>query len=536
MAKLAESGSKKMKILVTDPLSKEGIEILKKEKFVVDEKSKISHDELKKIIKDYDALIIRSGAKITADIIKASKKLKVIGRAGVGLDNVDCKAASKKGVIVMNTPGGNTISAAEHTMSLILALSRNIPQANLSIKKGEWNRKRFMGVELYEKTLGIIGLGRIGTEVAKRALSFGMKVIAYDPYLTIDKAKQLDIELVDLKKLFVSSDYITVHTPLTDDTRHLISDRQIRQMKRGVRIINTARGGIIDEKALLKGIESGKVAGAALDVYETKPPAKNPLLESDKVIGTPHLGASTEEAQVNVAVEIAKQIVDALLGRGVKNAVNLPYIEYKVYKVIRPYIELAEKMGALQAQLVSGRIKGVNITYSGEMTNYDVSSITIAFVKGLLAPVVGEMVNYVNASVIANERGIKVTETKTSKVEEFANLISATVKTKDKKLEIDGTLFANGQPRIVKVDNFYVDIEPRGYMIFITNKDVPGVVGQIGNILGKNNINIAAMTFGREKQGGRAVSVCKVDSFVPENVLKQMRKGKNIYSTKLIKL
>ncbi len=525
-----------MKILISDPLSKEGVEILKKEKFIAEERSKISHDELKKIIKDYDALIVRSGTKVTADIINASKRLKVIGRAGVGLDNVDCKAASKKGIIVMNTPGGNTISAAEHTMSLILALSRNIPQANASIKKGEWDRKRFMGVELCEKTLGIIGLGRIGTEVAKRALSFGMKVIAYDPYLTIDKAKQLEIELLDLKELFACSDYITVHTPLTSDTKHLISDKQIKQMKKGVRIINTARGGIVDEKALLKGIESGKIAGCALDVYEIKPPAENPLLKSDKVIGTPHLGASTEEAQVNVAVQIAKQIADALMGRGIRNAINIPYIDRETYKVVQPYINLSEKMGALLAQLVEGRVREVNIAYSGEITEHNLTPITVAFVKGLLSSVVGEMVNYVNASVIASERGIKVTEAKTSGVEEFANLISATLKTRDKKLKVNGALFANNQPRIVKIDNFYVDIEPKGYMIFASNKDVPGIIGQIGTILGKNKINIAAMTFGREKPGGRAISVCNVDSFVPEKVLNQIRKAKNIYGAKLIKL
>ena len=525
-----------MKVLVTDPLSKEGIDILKKEKFIVDEKPKIPADELKKIIKDYDALIIRSGTKVTADIIKASGKLRVIGRAGVGLDNVDCEAASKKGIIVMNTPGGNTISAAEHTMSLILALSRNISQADVSVKKGEWDRKKFMGVELYEKTLGIVGLGRIGTEVAKRALSFGMKVIAYDPYLSVDKAKQMDIELVDLKKLFASSDYITVHTPLTDDTKHLISDKQIEQMKKGVRIINVARGGIVDEKALLKGIESGKIGGVALDVYETKPTNGNALLKSDKVIGTPHLGASTEEAQVNVAVDVAKQIVDALSGRGIKNAVNIPYIEYKVYKAIRPYIELAEKMGALQSQLMGGRIKDVSIAYSGEVTNYDVAPITVAFIKGLLEPVVGEKVNYVNASVIANERNIRVTESKTRQAGEYASLICSVVRTKDKDSTVNGTIFANKEPRIVKIDNFYVDVTPKGHMILISNKDVPGVVGQIGAILGKNNINIAAMTFGREKQGGKAVSVCNVDSPVPEKVLEQICKGKNIYSAKLLKL
>ncbi|MFH0731999.1 MAG: phosphoglycerate dehydrogenase [Candidatus Omnitrophota bacterium] len=525
-----------MKILVSDPLSKEGIEILKKEKFEVDEKTKLTPDELKKIIKDYDALIVRSETKVTADIIKASKNLKVIGRAGVGLDNVDATEASKKGIIVMNTPGGNTISAAEHTMSLILALSRNIAQATASMKKGEWNRKKFMGVELYEKTLGVVGLGRIGTEVAKRALSFGMKVIAYDPYLTIDKAKQLEIQLVTLKELFASADYITVHVPLVADTKHLISEKEIKQMKDGVRIINGARGGIIDEAALLDGVKSGKIAGVALDVFEKEPPEESELLKMDNVITTPHLGASTQEAQVNVAIDIAKQVADALLGRGVRNAVNIPYIEPEALKVIQPYINLSEKMGALQSQLAEGRITEVNISYAGEIAKHDVMPVTVAFVKGLLTPVVGEMVNYVNASVLASERGIKVTESKTSSVGEFANLVCAIIKTSEKEVEVSGTLFANGQPRIIRIDGFYVEIEPKGYMLFASNKDVPGIIGQIGTILGKNNINIAAMTFGRKKQGGMAVSVCSVDSAIPEKVLEQIRKADNIYGAKLIKL
>lgn len=526
-----------MRILVSDPLNKEGVDILKKEGFDVDEKHKLPPDELKKIIKDYDALVVRSETKVTKDIINASKKLKVIGRAGVGLDNVDAEAASKKGIIVMNTPGGNTISAAEHTMSLILALSRNVAQADASMKKGEWNRKKFMGVELYGKTLGCLGMGRIGTEVAKRALSFGMKVIAFDPYLNLDKAKQLEIELVDLKEMFKNADYITVHAPLTTDTKHIVSDEQISMMKKGVRLINCARGGIIDEKALLKGIESGKVAGAALDVYETEPPsADDALRKSEKVICTPHLGASTEEAQVNVAIDIAKQIADALLGRGVRNAVNIPYIEPEVYKIIQPYINLSEKMGSLCAQLAESPVQDVDVSYSGEITNHNLTPITVALVKGLLTPVVGEAVNYINASVIAGERGIKVTESKTSQMGEFSNLINVIVKTKDKTIEIAGTLSSNKQPRIVKVDDFYVDIEPKGYMLFATNKDVPGIVGKVGMILGKNKINIAAMTFGREKPGGKAVSVCCVDSPISDKVLKEITKAENIYSAKLIKL
>lgn len=525
------------KVLVSDPLSEEGLKILEKQKdFKVDVKVKQPPEELKKIIGEYDALIVRSSTKVTADIIKHAKKLKVIGRAGVGLDNVDAAAATKKGIIVMNTPGGNTISAAEHTMSLILSLARNIPQADASIKSGTWDRNKFMGVELYGKVLGIIGLGRIGTEVAKRALGFGMKVVAYDPFLTQDKAKDLGIELADLKRIFSQSDYITVHTPLTDETRHMIGAKEIDMMKKGVRLINCARGGIIDEGAVLAGIDSGKIAGAAFDVYEQEPPKESPLVKSDKVVATPHLGASTEEAQLNVAVEIAKQVVDALLGRGIRNAVNIPYIEYETWKVLRPYIVLAEKMGLLQAQLLSEPIKEVDITYAGEMSKHDITSITRAFMKGLLTPALGEMVNYVNATVMAEERGIKVTESKTSRIEEFVHVIATKVKTKSKTSTMAGALFANNQPRIVKIDNYYVDAVPEGYMILISNKDVPGVVGQIGTLLGKNKINIAAMTFGREKPGGKAISVCNVDSEVPDKVLKAIKECKNIYDARLIKL
>lgn len=525
------------KVLVSDPLSEKGLKILEKEKdFSVDVKVKQAPEALKKIIGNYDALIIRSGTKATADIIKHANKLKVIGRAGVGLDNVDIPAATKKGIIVMNTPGGNTISTAEHTVSLILSLSRNIAPADASMKKGEWERKKFMGVELYGKTLGIIGLGRIGAEVAKRALSFGMKVIVYDPFLTPDKAADSEIELSSLKKVFSESDYITVHTPLTKDTKHLISTKEIAIMKKGVRLINCARGGIIDEKAVLKGIESGRIAGAAFDVYEQEPPKDNPITKCDRIIVTPHLGASTEEAQDNVAVEVVEQIVDALLERGIRNAVNIPYIELKAWKVLRPYMLLAEKMGMFQAQLAQGPIKEVRLDYAGDVAKHDTTAITTAFVKGLLTSALGEMVNNVNATVIARERHIKVIESKTSQAEEFAHLITVTVKTKSRSQAISGALFANKKPRIVKIDNYYVDAMPEGNMVLILNKDVPGIVGQLGTLLGKNNINIAGMTFGRQKPGGEAVSLCNVDSEIPERVLKELKKSKDIYDAKLIKL
>ncbi|MDD5504270.1 MAG: phosphoglycerate dehydrogenase [Candidatus Omnitrophica bacterium] len=525
------------KILVSDPLSEKGLLILEKEKDIkVDVKIKQPADVLKKIIKDYDALIIRSETKATADLIACADKLKVIGRAGVGLDNVDVASATKKGIIVMNTPGGNTISTAEHTMSMILALSRNIAPADASMKSGQWERKKFMGVELYGKALGIIGLGRIGSEVAGRCLSFGMRVLAYDPFLAPEKASDSGIEPADLKKIFSASDYITVHTPLTSDTRHLIGEKEIDMMKPGVRLINCARGGIMDEKAVLKGIESGKVAGAAFDVYEEEPPKNSPLVLSDKVLTTPHLGASTAEAQDNVALEVAQQVVDALLNRGIRNAINIPYIELKAWKVLRPYMILAEKMGMMQAQLAQGPIGMVSLEYAGEVAKHDIAAITTAFIKGLLTTAVGEMVNNVNAIAIARERDIKITESKTNQVEEFAHLITAVVKSGGKTLSISGALFANNQPRIVKIDGYYVDALPEGNMILISNKDVPGVVGQLGTLLGKNGINIAGMTFGRQKPSGRAISLCNVDSKISAELISQLKGLKDIFDAWAISL
>ena len=526
-----------MKVLVSDKLAEEGLKILKKEKAIqVDVKTGLSPEELKKIIRDYEGLIVRSGTKVTKEIIAAGKKLKIIGRAGVGLDNVDVEAASRSGIVVMNAPGGNTISTAEHTMSMILALSRNIPRACLSLREQRWERKRFMGTEIYGKTLGIIGLGRIGAEVAKRAMRFEMKILAFDPYLSLEKVKTLKIESVNLKGLLKRSDYITVHTPLTDETKHLISDKEIALMKKGARIINCARGGIIDERALIKGLKSGEIAGCALDVFEKEPPYGNPLLKMDNVVATPHLGAATEEAQVNVAVDIAHQMCDGLLGRGMCNAVNAPSVAPEIKEIVQPYVTLAEKIGSLQSQLSSGHITRLKIEYRGDIGNYDTAPITAACVKGMLQPFMGETVNYINASCLAKERGIAIEETKTERVENFANLISVRTKTEKEELTICGTIFAKGDPRIVRINKYRIEAHPAGYMLIIKNRDLPGIVGEIGTILGENKINIAGMTFGRERPGGQAISVLNVDSPIPKEVLKKIRNAKNIFDAKLIKL
>jgi D-3-phosphoglycerate dehydrogenase len=526
------------RILISDSLSKEAVDILEKEKDLkVEVNTKLTPEELKKAIKDYDGLLVRSSTKVTKDVINASDRLKIVGRAGVGLDNVDIDAASKKGVIVVNTPGGNTISTAEHTFSMMLALSRSIPQADLSMKKGEWERKKFMGVELYGKTLGIVGLGRIGTEVAKRALSFDMKVVAFDPYLSFEKAQALGIESVSLESLFKQSDYITVHTPLTDDTKHVISDKQFDMMKKGVRILNCARGGIIDEAALIKAIESGRVAGAALDVYEDEPPAKDSkLLKMDKVVLTPHLGASTEEAQVNVAIDIANTVRDILLGRCIRNAVNMPCVDPEVFKVIEPYLKLSEKIGSIITQVVEGHIKKVKIRYVGDIMKYDLSPFTVSVMKGMLAPILQETVNFVNALVIAKERGINVVESKTAEIQDFASLIIVEAETDKAKSLVAGTLFTKTDPKIVKINEFWVDSVPEGNMLFVFNRDVPGIIGEIGTIFGKNNINIASVSFGRDVKGGNAVSVWNVDSDVTKKVLDEIKKAKNIQEVKLAKL
>lgn len=527
-----------MKVLISDPLDKEGVNILKANKLKVDEVSKLSESELAKKIKGYDALIIRSGTTVTKKIIQAADKLKVIGRAGVGLDNVDVQAASKKGIVVMNAPAGNTISTAEHAFSLMLSLSRNIPQANNSVKNGKWDRKKFMGVELYGKTLGVIGMGRIGSEFSKRALSFGMKILAFDPFLSEDRAKALNVEPVSLDKLIKNADFITIHTPLTDETRHLLDEKAFKKMKKGVRIINAARGGIVDEQALAKYIKNGKVAGAALDVFETKakPPVDSPVVNLEEVVTTPHLGASTSEAQVNVAMDMARSVADALLGKGYRNAANLPAMEEEAFVALKPYVNLAERLGSIQAQLIEDPIKSITVNYTGDIANEDVSVITRALLKGVFNPILEEQVNYVNSLLIAQERGIKVSEKKTAQITDFANLISVEFDTGKRKHFIMGTLFSNSEPRIIKMDKYYVEAIPEGYMLVVSNNDLPGVVGRVGTLLGKEGVNIAGMSFGRDKKTGEAISLLNVDSEIPKATIRKLKAAKDILDVKQVRV
>lgn len=525
------------KILVSDALSDEGLGILKNSKdFVVDVKTGLKPAELKSIIGDYDALLVRSATKVTQEIIDAGGKLKIIGRAGVGLDNVDLKAATAKGIVVMNTPGGNTISTAEHTMTMILALSRNIPAADLSMKKGEWKRKDFMGVELYNKTIGIMGLGRIGMEVAKRCLAFGMRVKAYDPFLSKEVADQVGVELVAKEDIYKNADYITVHVPLTEETTGMISDKQFEMMKSGVRVINCARGGIVNEEALARAIESGKVAGAALDVYTEEPPKDLKLAKVNNMVLTPHLGASTEEAQVNVAIEIAHQVADALSGKGIRNAANYPSVDSETYHVLQPYINLCEKLGSFTSQISDGAIHEVNIVYCGDIARHDTAPLTMALMKGLLAPILQDTVNFINSMALAKERGIRVTESKSQQAEEFVTLISLELKTDKETHRVAGSLFTKTEPRIVKIDEFYVEAIPVGCMLIMHNWDKPGIIGNLGTLMGEYKINIAAMSFGREKQGGRALTVLNVDSCVSADVLERVKKLPHIFSAKAVQL
>ncbi|MEJ2314822.1 MAG: phosphoglycerate dehydrogenase [Nitrospirota bacterium] len=517
-----------MKVLVSDNLSEKGVSILKKAGLHVDVKTGMSPEELKGVIGEYNGIVIRSATKLTADILDAAENLKVIGRAGSGLDNVDKAAASKKGIVVMNTPGGNTITTAEHTVSLMLSLARRIPQATASMKEGKWEKKKFTGVELFNKTLGVVGIGAIGSEVAKRARGLEMNVIAYDPFLSDEKARAIGVEKVSLEELFRRSDFITFHTPLTQETRNIVNRESIKLMKDGVRIINCSRGGIVNEADLYEALESGKVAGAALDVFEKEPPEDFTLARHPNVICTPHLGAATGEAQENVAVAVAEQIVDYLLQGTIRNAVNFPSIPPDQMPTLSPYITLAERLGSFASQVSEGGITEVSVEYRGEAADLNTEPVTIAAVKGLLTPILEETVNFVNAPFIAKERGIEVKEVKSAEAGDYQTLVSIRIRAGGAERSVSGTLFHRRNPRIVEVDGFPVEIIPEGTLLLMFNNDKPGVIGNIGAFLGNSGINIARMHFGRETAGGRAISVVSIDAPVTQEQAEEIRKLPNI--------
>ncbi len=526
-----------MRVLVSDSLSERGIEILKKAGLKVDIKTGLSPDELIQTIPDYDGLVIRSGTKVTRDVVAAAKNLKVIGRAGSGLDNVDIDAATKRGIVVMNTPGGNTVTTAEHSFALMVSMARKIPQACASTKAGKWEKKKFMGIELFNKTLGIIGVGQIGSHVAKLAQGMMMNVIAYDAYLSPENAEKMGIEPVDLDTLFARADIITLHTPLTEETRHLIDAAALKKMKQGVQIINCARGGIINEDDLFQALQSGKVGAAAMDVFEKEPvdPA-HPLLTLENFICTPHLGAATKEAQENVALAIAEQLVDFLLHDVVRFAANLPSVTPDLLPKLQPYIELAEKVGSFIGQTGESGVEEVTITYSGGAADIESAPILIAALKGLLSPILEEPVNAVNARGIAKERGIVIKEQKRSDSGNFSSLLSISVKAGDKKRSVTGAIFNKTEPRIVEIDGMSLEVIPYGNMLYFFNEDQPGVIGSLGQLLAKNKINISRMQLGREKAGGKAISVVGVDSVLPQKLLNEIKTLPHILAVKQIKM
>lgn len=526
-----------MKVLVSDKLGQNGLDILNAcSAFEVDVKTGLSPDELKAIIGEYDGIVIRSETKLTKDILECANKMKVIGRAGVGVDNVDQVAATKKGIIVMNTPEGNTISTCEHAFSMMMALSRNIPQAHAHVKAGEWKKSKFSGQELMNKTLGVIGFGRIGREFTKRALVFGMKVIAYDPFISQEFASQFGADSVSLNDLCKQADYITLHIPLTPETKYILNKDNIALMKQNVRIINCSRGGTINEADLAEALKAGKIKGVATDVFEKEPPVNSPLIAFDNVIVTPHLGASTPEAQDNVAVAVAEQICDALSGKEIRNAVNMPSLDAESAQALKPWVTLAEKIGAFQSQIVEGSIKKLTICYSGEMTEYKISPLTVAVLKGCLTAALGEMVNFVNAPVLAKERGIEVVESKTSHIGDFSNAISVEVETVTAKNVVVGTLFGNKDPRIVKVNDYHLDAHTNGAMLYLENEDKPGIIGEVCVLLGKHSINIAEMTLGRVEAGGKAITIFNVDQEVPDDVTKAIKALPKVISVKKVTL
>ncbi|MBS3906031.1 MAG: phosphoglycerate dehydrogenase [Syntrophaceae bacterium] len=526
-----------MKVLVSDPMSQKGLEVLEQAKGLkYDVKPGLSQEELKQIIAEYDAIIIRSETKMKADVIEAGSRLRVIGRAGIGLDNVDIPAATKKGIVVMNTPQENAIAAAEHTIAMMLSVSRKVPQATASMRAGKWEKKKFMGVELYQKTLGLIGIGVIGTIVVDRARGLKMKVIGYDPYLSPEAAEKKGVEPVSFDELLSRSDFISIHTPMTEETRNLIDQNAIAKMRKGVILINCARGGIINEKDLYGAIKTGKVAGAALDVFEKEPAIGNPLLELEEVVCTPHLGASTEEAQENVAIAISRQVVDYLINGEIRNAVNIPAVSPEILLFLRPYLRLGEKLGSFLGQISNYAIEEVLIEYHGEILEYGTKPITISVLKGLLTPFVGETVNFVNAPIMARERGIRVTESISEEAEDFASLIALTVRSKMEQNYIAGTLFGRKELRIVKLNDFFIEALPEGYILLVNNYDRPGVIGNIGTALGSRNINVATMQFGRDRMGGMAISLLHLDSPLPPGMVGEILRLPNIISVRQIEL
>ncbi len=513
------------KVLVSDPIDQAGIDILS-QVAQVDVKTGLAPEELVRIMPEYDALMIRSGTRVTQAVIEAGTQLKIIGRAGVGVDNVDVPAATRQGIVVVNSPEGNTIAAAEHALAMMFALSRYIPDANQSVKSGQWDRKTFVGAEIYKKTLGIVGLGKIGSHVATAAKAMGMKLLAYDPFISTERAEQLGCRLVDLDVLFREADYITLHIPKTTETANLINAEALAKMKPTARIINCSRGGIIDEPALATALKEGRIAGAALDVYNNEPlEADSPLrLLSKEIVLTPHLGASTAEAQINVAIDVAEQIRDVLLGLPARSAVNIPGLYPDVLEKLKPYMQLAETLGNLVSQLAGGRVDFLNVRLQGELATSESKPVVVASLKGLLSQALRERVNYVNASIEAKERGIRVVETRDASVRDYTGSLHLEAKGSLGEHSVTGAVLGDGEIRITNVDEFPINVPPTHHMLFTRHRDMPGIIGKIGSLLGSFNVNIASMQVGRKIVRGDAVMVLSLDDPLPDGILAEITK------------
>ena len=526
------------KVFIADSISQRGIDELTRDGALEAKvQTGLSETDLAAAIPDFAALIVRSQTKVTAKILNAAKKLRVVGRAGVGVDNVDVEAATRRGVVVLNAPGANTISTAEHTFSLLLSLARNIARADATLKGGAWDRKNLEGVELYNKTLGIIGMGRIGSELSRRAIAFGMRVVAFDPYLSASRARSLQVELVeDLDELLPLADFISLHTPLTAETRHILNAERLPKTKRGVRIINCARGGLVDEQALADAISNGHVAGAALDVFEMEPlPADSPLRKISKLVLTPHLGASTAEAQESVGIEIAQSIRAALLEGTIRNAVNMPTLDAKTLALIGPHLRFGEKLGRFLSQLTPRRVDFLNINYSGKVNEVDTTAITRAVLKGFLQSAGGNEVNEVNAPAFAESLGLKITETRLSAPGDYSDMLELSASAEGKDISVGGAFFGI-TPRIVSINARPVEARPHGVILVLENTDRPGMVGRIGTLLGEHGVNIATMSLSRNQAGGTALTVLNLDSAPDEKLLKEIRGSEDIRNAQVIEL
>jgi len=526
------------KILIADSISPRGIDELSRDGALeVTVKTGLSEHELVDLIPQFSALVVRSQTKVTADILTAGTRLRVVGRAGVGVDNVDVETATRRGIIVLNAPGGNTVSTAEHAFSLLLSVARKIPQADANVRSEHWDKKNFEGVELYNKTLGIIGMGRIGSELSRRAIAFGMRVVAYDPYLSATRARSLQVELVDdLDDLLTSADFISLHTPLTAETRHLLDFDRLQKTKRGVRVINCARGGLIDEEALAKALQDQHVAGAALDVFETEPlPINSPLRSAPNLILTPHLGASTSEAQESVGIEIAQSIRAALLEGTIRNAVNMPNLDAKTLAVIGPHLRFGEKLGRFLSQIAPKRIDALNINYSGKVNEVDTTAITRSVLKGFLQIAGGSDINEVNAPAFAKSLGLKVSESRLSAPGDYNDMLELAATGEGKTVSVGGAFFG-ATPRIVSVNSRPVEARPHGVVLVLENTDRPGMVGRIGTLLGNHGVNIATMSLSRNQAGGTALTVLNLDSAPNAALLEEIRASDDIHSAQVIEL